>query len=304
MTYSILAIDRETGALGAAVQSKFPGVGNLILHAEAGVGVIATQAFSNPSHGRDGLRLLAHGATPEDVVRIVLRHDEHHDERQIAVLSVTGELAGHTGAVVQSWDGFAGCAESADCYAHGNSLAGPAVVEGMVKAFDESRGELSERLIAALRAGETAGGELRGQQSAALKVVRSGSGYGGAGGVEVDISVYDHREPIEELARCYELHKLSYFPSTPEQLVPIEGELLTELGSILTELGYLKSIPNTWNKAAVAALKRFMGVENYDNRLRDDALVDLEVLEDVRRRRQAGTLVKRRDPSTPQTSGT
>lgn len=293
MTYSILAIDRETGALGAAVQSKFPGVGNLILHAEAGVGIIATQAFSNPRHGRDGLRLLACGATPEDVVRIVLRQDEHRDERQLAVLSAAGSLAGHTGGAVKSWDGFAGSAESTDCYAHGNSLVGPAVVERMVESFTNARGELSERLIAALWAGQAAGGELRGQQSAALKVVRAGAGYGGAGGVEVDISVYDHPEPVEELARCYKLHRLSYFPSAPDQLVPIEGELRLELGSLLTELGYLQGVPHTWNEPAIAALKRFMGVENYDNRLRDDALVDLEVVADVRNRRQAGTLVKR-----------
>jgi uncharacterized Ntn-hydrolase superfamily protein len=293
VTYSILAIDRETNALGAAVQSKFPGVGNLILHAEAGAGIIATQAFSNPRHGLDGLRLLAFGATPADVVRIVLRGDEHEDERQLAVLSAAGKLAGHTGATVESWDGFAGSAESADCYAHGNSLADPEVVERMVEAFDESQGELSTRLIAALRAGQAAGGELRGQQSAALKVVRSGSGYGGAGGVEVDISVYDHREPIEELARCYELHRLSYFPSAANQLVPINDELRQELGTVLTELGYLPSVPVAWNEAAIAALKRFMGVENYDNRLRDDALVDLDVVEDVRSRRKAGKLVKR-----------
>lgn len=293
MTYSILAIERATGALGAAVQSKFPGVGNLILHAEAGVGIIATQAFSNPRHGSDGLRLLACGATPEDVVRIVLRADEHGDERQLAVLGSDGSVAGHTGAAVESWDGFAGSAKSSDCYAHGNSLAGPEIVQRMVEAFDSTRGELSERLIAALREGQTAGGELRGQQSAALKVVRSGFGYGGAGGVLVDISVYDHAEPIEELSRCYRLHRLSYFPSATDQLVPIDDELRQELGTILSELGYLKEIPATWNEAAIAALKRFMGVENYDNRLRDDALVDLEVIEDVRSRHRAGTLVRR-----------
>ncbi len=293
MTYSILAIDRGTGALGAAVQSKFPGVGSLILHAEAGVGVIATQAFSNPRHGRNGLQLLAFGATAEDVVRIALRADEHRDERQLAVLSAAGGFAGHTGKAVESWDGFAGSAQSADCYAHGNSLVGAAVVERMVEAFTQAGGELSERLIAALGAGQAAGGELRGQQSAALKVVRTGSGYGGAGGVEVDISVYDHREPIEELARCYQLHRLSYFPSAPEQLVVVDEELRQELGTILSELGYLRGVPDTWDEAAIAALKRFMGVENYDNRLRDDALVDLEVVEDVRSRRKAGTLIQR-----------
>ena len=234
-----------------------------------------------------------HGASPEDVVRIVLRKDQHEDERQLGVLNAAGQLAGHTGATVKSWDGFAGSAQSADCYAHGNSLASPAVVERMAFAFEGSRGELSERLIAALRAGQAAGGELRGQQSAALKVVRSGAGYGGVGGVEVDISVYDHPEPIEELARCYRLHRLSYFPSPKDQLVPIHDELRKELGAILVELGYLDSLPSRWTDPEIAALKRFMGVENYDNRLRDDALVDLEVVEDVRSRRAAGTLVKR-----------
>jgi uncharacterized Ntn-hydrolase superfamily protein len=172
-----------------------------------------------------------------------------------------------------------------DCVASGNTLAGERVVEAMIGRFQGSTGEIAERLVDALRAGRDAGGELRGQQSAAVLVVKPGGGYGGRSGRHVDISVYDHPEPIEELDRCYRLHRLSYFPSDPANLVPVDGRIARELKGLMRAAGF-RDLPDTeaWEGREIALFQRFLGVENYDNRLRSDARVDTEVLEDLRRR--------------------
>lgn len=283
MTYSIIGRDPASGEVGAAVQSKFPGAGTIVLHGEAGAGCITTQAFANPSHGEVGLQLLQLGASPEEVLSILLRTDADSAQRQIAILGSSGLPAAFTGTDVQTWDGWSGAAKGADCVASGNTLTRDAVVVEMVRCFATTAGELTERLIAALRAGRDAGGELRGQQSAAILVVKPGGGYGGWSGRHVDISVYDHPEPIEELQRCYRLHRLSYFPSDPEDLIEITGEIARELKQIMAAAGF-RELPDTpaWGSEEIAALQRFMGMENYDNRLRTDGLIDTEVLRDLR----------------------
>lgn len=285
MTYSIIGRDLASGEIGAAVQSKFPGVGSIVLHAQAGVGCVTTQAFANPRHGDRGLRLMALGATPDDALGVLLRADPERDRRQVALLSPEHQPAAFTGEAVSSWEGHAGSHAGEHCVAAGNALASQTVLHAMVSAFDGARAELTVRLIAALRAGRDAGGELRGQQSAAVLVVKSEGGYAGAGGRHVDISIYDHESPIEELARCFKLHRLSYFPSRPEDLVPIDTGIALELKAILRRRGYggLGEGPD-WGEEEIAALHRFMGMENYDNRLRDDAMIDVEVLADIRRK--------------------
>ncbi len=285
MTYSLIARDPANGEIGAAVQSKFPGAGSIALHGAAGVGCLTTQAFANPRHGDQGLALLRRGLGAAAVLSALLQDDPAAGERQVAVLAPDGPPAAHTGAEVRGWDGFAGAEMRDDAVASGNTLAGAAVLTAMLDAFEASRGELAERLIAALAAGRDAGGELRGQQSAAILVVKPGGGYGGYSGRHVDISVYDHPEPIAELARCYRLHRLSYFPSAPDQLLPIDGDTARALKTIMRRAGF-RELPDTpdWGETEIALLKRFMGVENYDNRLRDDARIDAEVLADLRLR--------------------
>lgn len=285
MTYSIIGRDPARGEIGAAVQSKFPGAGSIVLHAAAGAGCITTQAFANPRHGADGLALLQQGLDAPAVLSALLQEDTAVGERQVAVLGADGPPALHTGDEVQGWDGYAGGAMGRDCVACGNTLAGEQVPRAMVDTFAATSGELAQRLIAALAAGRDAGGELRGQQSAAVLVVKPGGGYGGWSGRHVDISVYDHPAPIDELGRCYRLHRLSYFPSDPSRLVPVDDALARELKAIMGRAGF-RDLPDTadWGEAEIALLKRFMGTENYDNRLRDDALVDTEVLADLRRR--------------------
>jgi uncharacterized Ntn-hydrolase superfamily protein len=167
----------------------------------------------------------------------------------------------------------------------GNGLASDKVTKSMVLAFEGESGSLAERLIGALHAGQAAGGELRGQQSAALLVLRKNGGYGGLDDRLVTISIYDHKSPIDELARCFDIHRMSYFPSDPENLVPITGELAIELKKLLSTRGFYDGpVDRDWEQGAIDAMQRFMGWENYDNRIRDDCLIDTEVLTDMRSR--------------------
>lgn len=285
MTYSILGYDRPTGDLGVAVQSKFPGVGSLVPYGEADVGVVATQAFGNPRHGTVGLRLLSCGATPQQALDVLLRSDDHGARRQFALLDSSGEGAVHTGAELHEWDGWSGSAGGDGCVALGNGLASREVVDAMVATFAVNGASLAERLMAALAAAERAGGDLRGQQSAALLVMRRNGGYGSLDDRLVDISVYDHERPIEELVRCYALHRLSYFPSDPAHLVPIGPDLALELKTLMAARGFYQEEPDgNWDPEAQARLDRFLGSENYDNRIDNGGMLDLEVLADLRHR--------------------
>lgn len=289
MTYSILGFDPKTGGIGAAIQSKFPGVATLCLHGAPGAGLIVTQAFSNPDHGPRGLALLDLGVDPATVIAVLTRQDQAVDERQIAVMSTAGAVSAFTGAGLSDWVGSAGSAAGRGCLALGNSLRGRAVLQAMVARFEDGadRNEaLAPRLIAALAAGEEVGGELRGVQAAGVLTLRPGGGYQGRGGREVDISVYDHPDPIGELSRCYALHRLSYLPNDEAAVIPITADLAQELSGILIAEGFMDGAPrDAWGPDEITAMIRFMGHENYDSRIRDDARIDTEVLADIRARR-------------------
>src|SRR3954452_21774396 len=285
MTYSILGCDISHGALGVAVQSKFPGVGSLVPYGEADVGVVATQGFGNPRHGSAGLRLLKCGATPQQAVDVLLNGDAQSHKRQFALVDRSGCVAAYTCADLHTWDVWAGVIAGPYCVALGNGLAGNYVVAQMVSTFEGSRGSLAERLMAALESGQRAGGDIRGQQSSGLLVVRRDGGYGGLDDRHVVISVYDHEHPIHELVRCYGLHRLSYFPSEPSELVPIGPELAAELKQLMAARGvYTGDADGSWDAAVRRRWELFLGSENYDNRINDGALLDLEVLADLRRR--------------------
>lgn len=280
MTFSIVAFDPANGDLGVAVQSKFPNVGVSIPFAKAGVGAVATQSYCNTSYGPRGLALLENGASPRETLDILTGGDEQRDYRQAGIVDAKGRAASFTGAHCFDW---AGDARGACCAAQGNTLAGPEVVAGLVRTFEQAQGSLAERLLAALQAGQASGGDRRGQQSAALKVVRAGGGYGGFDDRYVDISVYDHPAPIAELGRLYAIHRLTYFRSDPRQLAPIDTALANELQQILHARGFYKgAATGICDEATLKALRDFMGWENYDEHIRDDALIDLEVLADIR----------------------
>src|SRR3954463_9564488 len=284
MTYSILGWAAD-GDLGVAVQSRFPGVGSLVPYGEAEVGVVATQGFGNPRHGSVGLRLLRCGATPQQAVDILLNDDSNERKRQFALVDRNGDVAAYTGDDLHAWDGWAGSAAGRDCVALGNGLASSDVVQQMVKTFEGSRASLAERLMTALESGQRAGGDIRGQQSAALLVLRRNGGYGSLDDRHVAISIYDHDQPIDELVRCYALHRLSYFPSEPSQLVPIAPEQALELKALMAARGFYDgALDGNWDPAARRRWELFLGSENYDNRINDGEMLDLEVLADLRRR--------------------
>jgi uncharacterized Ntn-hydrolase superfamily protein len=281
-TFSIVAYDPENGDLGVAVQSKFPNVRPVVPWAKAGVGAVATQAFANTSYGNRGLALLESGATPEEVISILTREDADREQRQVGVIDAKGRSATFTGKNCFDWAG--GIAEK-NFSVQGNILAGAQVVNGMARAFRDTKGPLAERLIAALEGGQAGGGDRRGMQSAALLVVRKGGGYGGFDDRFIDISVYDNPNPIAELKRCYQLHKLTFFRSDPKNLIQITPEIARELQQIMKRRGFYKSeINGIFDESTQKALHDFMGWENYDERIRDDDLIDREVLEDIRKR--------------------
>jgi uncharacterized Ntn-hydrolase superfamily protein len=221
-TFSIVAHDPETGDLGVAVQSKFLGVGAVVPWARAGVGAVATQAFANTTYGPRGLDMLADGKAPEDVLKALTDPDEGRARRQVGIVDAKGRAASYTGEKAMAWAGHV-VGEGFAC--QGNILAGEAVVSAMAKAFRESKEPLPERLVAALAAGQAAGGDKRGRQSAAVLVVREAGGYGGFTDRYVDLRVEDHQTPIAELARVLALHRKTFgVPPLPRDLAGFEPE--------------------------------------------------------------------------------
>jgi uncharacterized Ntn-hydrolase superfamily protein len=210
-TFSIVAYDPETQELGVAVQSKFIAVGAVVPWAKAGVGAVATQSFANTTFGPRGLELLAKGEKPDDVLVQLLENDDGREARQVGIVNAKGQSATFTGMKCMEWAG--GIAEENFC-CQGNILKGEDVVKGMAKAFKESKGDLGDRLIAALRGGQEAGGDRRGMQSAALLIVREGWGYARFNDRYRDLRVDDHAEPIQELKRVHDLHRKIFPPPT------------------------------------------------------------------------------------------
>ncbi|MFM1770536.1 MAG: hypothetical protein RJA22_3065 [Verrucomicrobiota bacterium] len=207
-TFSIVGYDPATGDLGVAVQSKFFGVGSVVPWARAGVGAIATQSYANVAYGHDGLRLLESGRSADETLRQLTEADARRATRQAGVVDARGRAAAFTGTNCHAW---AGHRLGSNFCAQGNLLAGPGVVDAMADAFQAARqsgtGQLADWLMAALAAGQQAGGDKRGQQSAALLVVRDRAGFGGANDRFIDLRVEDHAKPIDELARLLILHK-------------------------------------------------------------------------------------------------
>jgi uncharacterized Ntn-hydrolase superfamily protein len=280
-TFSIVAADPDQREIGIAVQSKFLAVGAVVPWLESGAGAIATQAWANTTFGPRALELLSGGEPPEQVVQTLLAADDNAEDRQFGIVDAQGRASSYTGARCIDWaggiaaDGFA---------AQGNCLAGAAVVDALAATFRATPGLLADRLVAALAAGQRAGGDKRGQQSAALLVVKPGGGYGGFNDRYVDLRVDDDAAPIDELARLLELHKLYHFPAAPEEVLPIDETLGRELVSHLVRVRALaRHDEGRFDDAAREALVAFMHVENLENRVRTDGAIDRQTLEYLRR---------------------
>jgi uncharacterized Ntn-hydrolase superfamily protein len=304
-TYSIVAWDSVTGDLGVAVQSKFPNVGGIVPWAKAGVGAVATQSLANTAYGELGLDLLSRGATAEEALRIIMRTDTMLGDRQVGIVDARGNSATFTGVRTFDWaggrtggqaggrPGGKGEVISGRTYAaQANIMVSDQTVKNLAATFERSTGNLADRLLAALKAGQAGGGDKRGMQSAALLVVRKDAGYLGANDRFIDIRVYDAVDPIKELERLYALHKLHFFASEPGDLVPITAEIVEQLEPIL--LREPKGQSDKWlsarqgaaNPAFLEALKNFMYWENYDVRVRMDGKIDKVVLADILSKRR------------------
>lgn len=203
-TFSIVAADSSTGQVGVAVQSKYFAVGAVVPWVRAGVGAVATQALGLARYGPTLLTALEEGKRPQDALIAALSEDSQAARRQVGVVHADGEAANHTGAECQAW---AGGRTGAGYSVQGNILAGEQVVDDMAQIFEHTQGSLAERLLCSLEAGQAAGGDSRGQQSAALLVEQLGYGESGGGGIDrlVDLRVDDHKEPIAEMRRLFGL---------------------------------------------------------------------------------------------------
>ncbi|XAL98576.1 DUF1028 domain-containing protein [Phycisphaeraceae bacterium D3-23] len=203
-TFSIVAYDEETESWGIAVQSKVVAVGAVVPWAQAGHGAVATQAHANVAYGPDGLEMLAQGMSAQEVVDALVEADENRDHRQVGVVDARGRAAAFTGERCMDW---AGHRVGAGYCVQGNILAGEGVVDAMARAYEAAEGDFGDRLIDALEAGQAAGGDRRGRQSASLYIVRAEAGYAGGNDRYRDVRVDDHETPIAELRRVYHLHR-------------------------------------------------------------------------------------------------
>jgi uncharacterized Ntn-hydrolase superfamily protein len=261
MTFSIAAVDPRTGDAGVAVASKFLAVGNIVPWIEAGVGAIATQALANGRFGSGGLEYLR-GADAKATLEKLLAADSGRDRRQVGIVDANGNAVSHTGAGCQGW---AGHRTGAGYAAQGNCLAGEAVVAAMARAFENSAGPLYDRLFAAIVAGDAAGGDRRGRQSVAIKVLRKGGGYQGLCDTVMDLRVDDAPDPLAELRRLMDLHQLYFFTGDCERLV-LEGEVLERLRAIRRKAGHADTFAPGWSAELGQALDAFIGCENLEER--------------------------------------
>ncbi len=274
MTYSIVAVDVEANEAGVGVQSRFLAAGAIVPWARGGVGAVATQALADVTFGPRGLDMLAQGLEPEAVLDRLLDGDPQREQRQVGLVNAAGRAASFTGAECFTWAGGR-VGDGFTC--QGNILASPDVVVAMAGTFEATRGPLAERLLEALRAGQRAGGDRRGQEAAGLVVARPGGGYGGNHDRYIDLRVDHHDQPIEELATLLDLHHL-YFER------PSEGEILTaddglegEIRSNLERLGKLEPGQDVWD-----ALSGYMSWTNLEERWVGRGRVDPRVLDHLR----------------------
>jgi uncharacterized Ntn-hydrolase superfamily protein len=282
MTFSIVARDPQTGELGIAVQSKFLAVGAVVPWAKAGAGAIATQSWANTSYGPRGLELLASGLSAQETLAQLIREDDGRASRQMGIIGIEGQPATFTGDQCFPW---AGGQIGAHYTCQGNILAGKDTVLAMAHTFEQTNGQLCDRLVTALAAGQAAGGDSRGQQSAALLVVRLGGGYGGFNDRFIDLRVDDHPQPIHELQRILQLHKLYLFPPDPADILVIDHDVAREIQQLLTVLGdYEGAISGSYDDVTRAAFRKFSGRENLEERWFEDARVDHTVLEFLRQK--------------------
>jgi len=270
MTFSIVACDLEDQAWGVAVASKFPAVGAVVPWAQAGAGTVATQAFANTSFGPRGLALMETGLSAEEALAKLLQNDPDRELRQVGLVDAQGRAATFTGSGCFPWAGGVAASSSSlrtSGYAiQGNILKNAKVVPAIEKAFLKTKGNLPKRLHAALLAGDRAGGDKRGRQSAAIYVAKPKAGYGGFVDRWIDYRVDDHADPVPRLGELLEMHELYFGKSLEKDRVEIKGKALQHITDMLSQAGYLKK-----GKVFRSAFTEFIGNENFEERADPEA---------------------------------
>jgi uncharacterized Ntn-hydrolase superfamily protein len=279
VTFSIVAADPAAGDWGVAVASKFPAVGAVVPYARAGVGAVATQAWGNTSFGPDGLDLMASGVSARDALGRVLSADDGREDRQAGFVDALGRAETFTGSRCMDW---AGGISGEGFAAQGNILVGDRVVADMAAAFTSTEGDLCDRLLAALVAGDRSGGDRRGKQSAALLVVRAGGGYEGRNDRYIDCRVDDHPEATAELVRLFGVWDDTMLVRN-DPLLPATPDLVRELQRRLRALGaYEGEETGTLDAATLEALAEWAGAGNLEGRLRDDDQISQQLVREIR----------------------
>ncbi|WP_135830396.1 DUF1028 domain-containing protein [Halorussus halobius] len=272
-TFSIVARDPETDAVGVAVQSKFVSVGSVVPFASADAGAVATQSFANVAYGPEGLDLLRAGESAEAVVERLTEDDPESAQRQVGVVGQDGSVAAFTGAECFEHAGD----RQGDTYTvQGNILENADTLDAMAAAYESTEDGLPEKLLAALHAGNEAGGDRRGEQGAALYVVKPEGGYDGRNDRWIDVRVDDHDAPIDELERVFKLYDVTLLErEDPEEVRELSGETARAVAEALGESGFDAGEPSrSFGEAERDALDAFCGMNNFENH-------DLAVVEDA-----------------------
>ncbi len=277
-TFSIAARDPSNGDLGIIVQSKFPAVGSVVPWAKAEIGAIATQAWANVSYGPRGLVLLESGKSASATLKTLLQDDDGREHRQVGLVDSKGQAAAHTGKECLEWAGHI-IGDGFTC--QGNILASDHVVGDMAVAYESTEGDLIDKLFAAINAGQAAGGDRRGMQSAAILVVRKEGGYEGGNDRYVDVRVDEHPSPIHELERIFKIYDMTLLSrEDPSQLQPIQGTIALQIQKALVALGFLDKIDEDgFPDIAKDALLNWTNTNNFENKARDDGTIWQSVLD-------------------------
>jgi uncharacterized Ntn-hydrolase superfamily protein len=284
MTFSIVATAGT--AWGVAVASKFLAVGSAVPAARAGIGAIATQSYANLAYRPEGLALLESGKSAQQTLDTLTAADDQREQRQAGIVDGAGHAATFTGTDCHAWAGGL----TGDGYAiQGNILTGEDVVEAMEAAWlaSEPAAPLARRLLAALTAGDEAGGDRRGRQSAALLVVQAAAGYGGGSDVHVDLRVDDHPQPVQEMARLVGLHDLYFGKPDPAGMLEVTPELAAEVAGLLTTLGHVPAGDDLLSIGV--ALWDWAGIENLEERVVPEPKIDPVVLTVLREKAAAAS---------------
>jgi len=269
-TFSIAARDPETDAVGVAVQSKFISVGAVVPFVSADAGAVATQSFANVAYGPDGLDRLRAGNDASEVVETLIEDDDESPSRQVGVVGVDGTIAAFTGDECHD---YAGDRQGENYTVQGNILENAETLDAMAETFESAEGGLPERLIAALHAGNEAGGDKRGEQSAALYVAKPEGGYDGRNDRWIDVRVDDHERPIDELERVFKLYDVTLLErEAPEETRELTGSAAAEVSAALADLGFYNGPPDesiqnddAFGEADRDALETFRGMNNFEN---------------------------------------